>query len=263
MSLATRLLDGAEFLVWEEVDYAKLDWSGGRQACCSYLGVKGVLEFVAALLLLVPAAPLIAFAAVLVKLTSRGPAFYSQTRLGRYGRPYKIYKIRTMEHNCESRTGPQWSTKGDPRVTKVGRFLRRTHLDELPQLWNILRGEMSLVGPRPERPEFAVALERVIPHYRQRMLVKPGVTGLAQVQLPADTDLPSVRRKLAYDLYYVREADLWLDVRITLSTALKVLGVPFGMLRKLFRMPSREVVEEAYRDSPAGTPARVPQAQPA
>jgi lipopolysaccharide/colanic/teichoic acid biosynthesis glycosyltransferase len=221
----------------------------------SYLMVKAVLEYLLAVVLFILALPLIALAGMLVKLTSGGPLFYSQTRLGRNGRLYRIHKIRTMIHNCESVSGPQWATQHDPRITPVGRFLRKTHLDELPQLWNVLCGEMSLVGPRPERPEFVPTLERAIPRYRERLLVKPGVTGLAQVQLPADTDLDSVRRKLAYDLYYLREMGLWLDLRIILSTALHMFGVPYRMLRKLFCMPSPERVEALYRSVPAAQPA--------
>ena len=154
------------------------------------------------------AAPLILLAMALVKLTSRGPAIYRQVRAGLGGRPFTIYKIRTMAHDCEARTGPVWATADDPRVTPLGRFLRRSHLDELPQLWNVLRGEMSLVGPRPERPEFVAQLQRAIPDYRRRLQVPPGVTGLAQVQLPPDTDLAGVRRKLVYDLYYIRRMEL-------------------------------------------------------
>src|SRR6267142_484372 len=205
-----------------------------------YAGAKAVGDFVLALGILVLTAPLLMLAALAIKLTSRGPAFYSQMRLGRGGRPYILYKLRTMSHNCEHHTGPCWSVLGDPRVTPVGRFLRRTHLDELPQLWNVLRGEMSLVGPRPERPEFVTTLEVVIPHYRARLAVRPGLTGLGQVQLPADTDLTSVRRKLAYDLYYVRQLSLWLDLRVLASTVFYVLGVPFAALCRLFWLPGRE-----------------------
>jgi lipopolysaccharide/colanic/teichoic acid biosynthesis glycosyltransferase len=227
-----------------------------------YARVKALVDFLAACCLLVPAAPLILLSALLVKLTSRGPAVYSQTRVGRFGRPFKIYKMRTMYHNCEKQSGPRWSTAGDPRITPVGCFLRRTHLDELPQLWNVLRGEMSLVGPRPERPEFVPHLEQAIPHYRQRLLARPGVTGLAQVQLPADTDMESVRRKLTYDLFYVSEASIWLDLRILLGTALKVFGVSFPVLRKLFFMPSGKVVEDNYRGLTAQRSV-FPQPQPA
>jgi lipopolysaccharide/colanic/teichoic acid biosynthesis glycosyltransferase len=212
-----------------------------------YLACKRAAELVVAGLLLVLTAPLMLLAVVVIKLTSRGPAIYSQTRVGRFGRPYTIYKLRTMAHDCERLTGPQWATAGDPRITRLGRFLRRTHLDELPQLWNVIRGDMSLVGPRPERPEFVGPLAKAVPHYRARLLVRPGVTGLAQVQLPADTDLASVRRKLAYDLYYVRHVGPWLDLRIVLGTGLKMLGVPFGVLRVLFRLPAQDQVEQTYR----------------
>ncbi|HEY7314575.1 MAG TPA: sugar transferase [Gemmataceae bacterium] len=225
-----------------------------------YIPCKVVLEFLAAACLLVLTAPVVLLSALLIKLTSRGPAIYVQTRLGRYGRHYRIYKLRTMTHNCESKSGPRWATVNDPRITRLGRFLRATHLDELPQLWNVLKGDMSLVGPRPERPEFVPALERAMPHYRQRLLVRPGVTGLAQIQLPADTDLESVRRKLAYDLFYVRQVGFWLDLRIIAGTAFKMIGTPFPFLRKLFWMPSVEVIEDAYRNLPA---RRVVQAQPA
>jgi lipopolysaccharide/colanic/teichoic acid biosynthesis glycosyltransferase len=204
-------------------------------------------ETVLALALFVMSAPLVLMLAVLVKLSSRGPAFYSQTRLGKGGRAFKLHKIRTMYHDCEKTTGPRWALPGDPRVTLLGRFLRSTHLDELPQLWNVLRGEMSLVGPRPERPEFLADLERAVPHYRDRLLVRPGVTGLAQVQLPADTDLASVRRKLAYDLYYIRHLNVWLDIRLMFCTGVRMFGVPFHVLGRLFRLPRLGQVEHHYR----------------
>jgi lipopolysaccharide/colanic/teichoic acid biosynthesis glycosyltransferase len=212
-----------------------------------YLPIRAVAEFFVALGLLALAAPVMLVCALLVRLTSRGPALYAQTRLGRDGRPYRIYKLRTMYHNCERTSGPRWSTAGDPRITPFGRFLRASHLDELPQLFNVLRGEMSLVGPRPERPEFIPALEEAIPRYRDRLLVRPGVTGLAQVQLPADTDLASVRRKLAYDLYYVRCVSPWLDLRILAGTLFKMFGLPFAILRVAFLMPTPEAVEEVYQ----------------
>ena len=216
-----------------------------------YLCWKAGAEFVLALAMLVLASPVILFAAALVKLTSRGPAFYSQTRLGKGGRLFRIFKVRTMVHDCEKVSGARWSTGNDPRVTPVGRFLRRTHLDELPQLWNILRGDMALVGPRPERPEFLPTLEQSIPYYRDRLHVRPGVTGLAQVQLPPDSDLASVRRKLAYDLYYIRHASLWLDIRLLACTAVHMAGVPYATLCWLFRMPSKQAVEHAYQRRPA------------
>jgi lipopolysaccharide/colanic/teichoic acid biosynthesis glycosyltransferase len=225
-----------------------------------YPSFKFVMEYGLALVLLVLSAPVILLTAILVKLTSRGPVFYSQVRVGKDGRLFKLHKIRTMIHNCEKTSGPRWSILGDPRITPVGRFLRRTHLDELPQLWNVLRGEMSLVGPRPERPEFVPSLEKAIPHYRDRLQVRPGVTGLAQVQLPADTDLNSVRRKLAYDLYYIRHLNLWLDLRLIACTGVRMLGLSFQLLGWLFSLPRHKVVEEHYnaRQAEAGQVETVP-----
>jgi lipopolysaccharide/colanic/teichoic acid biosynthesis glycosyltransferase len=221
---------------------------------------KVALDAIGALALLILLAPWIALLMALTRLTSRGPAIYRQERVGLHGRQFTIYKIRTMVRDAERGTGPKWSTPDDPRVTPLGRFLRRTHLDELPQLWNIVRGEMSLVGPRPERPELVAPFELAIPRYSDRLLVRPGLTGLAQVQLPPDTDLVSVRRKLACDLYYIQRVSLWLDLRILLSTASHVVGIPFSVPRALLRVPSGEAVEEAYRRV-AAPPS--PQVQPA
>ncbi len=224
-----------------------------------YGPVKRAAEFAGALVLLVLTAPLLLLSALLVKLTSRGPAFYTQTRVGLRGRPFTIYKIRTMIHNCESLTGPRWAIPGDPRITWVGHFLRVSHLDELPQLLNVLKGDMSLVGPRPERPEFVGELERSIPGYRHRLAVRPGVTGLAQVQLPADSDLASVRRKLAHDLYYIREGGLWLDFRIACCTGLRMAGVPFRVSGRLLGIPTHAAIDDAMKAAlpePAPQPAK-------
>jgi lipopolysaccharide/colanic/teichoic acid biosynthesis glycosyltransferase len=227
-----------------------------------YPPLKAAAEFAAAAVFLILFAPIIGLAALLVKLTSRGPAFYSQIRLGKHGRPFPIFKLRTMTHECEKSSGPQWSHRHDPRVTRIGRILRRAHIDELPQVWNVLRGDMALIGPRPERPEFIPKLECAIPHYRHRLLVRPGASGLAQVQLPPDVDLASVRRKLAYDLYYVRHMNPWMDVRLTLCTAFHVLGVPFHSLRRLFRLPCGNTVDHAY-DGSTRQPLPVPRVQSA
>src|SRR4029079_17010160 len=135
-----------------------------------------------------------------------------------------ILKFRTMRADCEAATGPVWSIADDPRTTRVGRWLRSSHLGELPQLWNVLRGEMSLIGPRPERPEIAEKIERVLPAFRDRLRVLPGITGLAQVLQPADADLETVRHKLAHDLQYVRHAGPKLDLRIAASTVLHLSG---------------------------------------
>ena len=211
-----------------------------------YDPLKAITDRFIAALLLGLTFPLIILAAIAVKLTSRGAIIYSQVRLGRGGKPFWIYKIRTMAQNCETQSGVQWSTPGDPRVTRVGRFLRKSHIDELPQLWNVLRGDMSLVGPRPERPEFVPQLDQAIGRYRERMRVRPGITGLAQVQLPPDTTLESVRRKLAHDLYYVEKMGFWLDLRILLSTGLHFLGLPYALMVRLFALPGGTPIESSY-----------------
>jgi lipopolysaccharide/colanic/teichoic acid biosynthesis glycosyltransferase len=215
--------------------------------CRWYPPCKVLLDFTLALVLLVFLAPVILLVAALVKATSRGPAFYTQTRVGRNGRLFTIFKIRTMIHDCESLSGPRWSIPGDPRVTGIGRFLRQTHLDELPQLFNVLRGEMSLIGPRPERPEFTARLERALPAYPERLRVRPGVTGLAQVHLPGDTSLDSVRIKLAHDLFYIQQLSPGLEVRILFCTFLRVLGVSYESIRRLSGMPSDAVIERAVQ----------------
>lgn len=222
-----------------------------------YLTLKVGADAFFALVLLVLACPVLLVAMLLVKLTSRGPVLYSQTRLGRHGRPFTIWKVRSMLHDCERQSGARWCQPGDSRITPVGRWLRKTHLDELPQLWNVVRGEMSLIGPRPERPEFVPQLEKAIPLYKQRLLVRPGVSGLAQVQLPPDTDLDSVRLKLAYDLHYIATIGPWLDLRLCWATFLHMLHVPFPVLRWLFALPRRREIEEGYRDMLPEAPAPV------
>lgn len=209
---------------------------------------KRGLDFALATVLLILTAPVILFALLLVRLTSRGFPLYTQTRLGLGGRPYTIFKIRSMFVDCERLTGPRWSTPKDPRVTPLGRLLRATHIDELPQLWNVIRGDMSLVGPRPERPEIIVGLELAIPYYGERLRVRPGVTGLAQVNLPPDTDLEGVERKLAYDLYYGERATLGMDIRIIIATALAIFSVPAKVSCMLLGLPASDVVEPAYRE---------------
>jgi len=190
---------------------------------------KPLLDRGLALCLLIPGLPLIAVLVAIVRLTSRGPGIYSQLRVGRNGQVFTMYKLRSMRSDAEAATGPVWSnTCRDPRVTLVGYWLRRLHLDELPQLWNVLRGEMSLVGPRPERPEFVQVLADQIPGYRDRLSVLPGVTGLAQVNLPPDSDLDSVRRKLVLDREYISQRTLFLDLRIIACTALRAVGLRGG-----------------------------------
>lgn len=212
-----------------------------------YAVIKAAVEFTLALVLLLLTAPLILFAMLLIKLTSRGPALYTQTRIGKSGLPFTIFKLRTMVHECESLTGAQWCKPGDTRITRVGWWLRRTHIDELPQLWNVLIGDMSLIGPRPERPEFVPSLEQAIALYRERLGVRPGLTGFAQVQLPPDTDLDSVRIKLAYDLHYVCHMSFCFDVMLYLATLGKLIGLSDRAIRLVCRLPRRDIVESAYR----------------
>jgi lipopolysaccharide/colanic/teichoic acid biosynthesis glycosyltransferase len=189
------------------------------------LRAKRLIDLTLSLLLAIVAVPVVVVAAILVRLTSRGPAFYSQDRVGRFGRIITIIKLRSMYHNCERQSGPQWSTPGDPRITPLGRILRATHVDELPQLINVLRGEMSLVGPRPERPEIAAKLNRELDGYDLRSVVLPGITGHAQVHLPPDVTLADVRDKLRFDFAYVRRLTAWFDVVTLWRTGLKVIGL--------------------------------------
>lgn len=186
-------------------------------------GWKRGFDCALAAVLLILTSPLLLLAAVLVKLTSRGPVFYSQLRLGRDRRPFWIYKIRSMTHNCERDSGAVWSSRNDPRVFPLGRVLRKLHIDELPQLINVLRGDMAMIGPRPERPTIEYDLSQDIPGFADRLAVRPGLSGLAQVQFPPDTSLGSVCRKLLADLQYIRSAGPWLDFRIACH---RVLSAP-------------------------------------
>jgi lipopolysaccharide/colanic/teichoic acid biosynthesis glycosyltransferase len=189
---------------------------------------RHVERFIAAVLLAL-SSPLIAILVLAVKLSSRGPAIYSQIRVGLAGRTFVMYKLRTMRDDAETVSGPRWARAGnDSRITPLGIWLRRLHLDELPQLYNVVRGDMSLVGPRPERPEFVAVLAPQIAGYLDRLQVLPGITGLAQVNLPPDTDLNSVRRKLVLDLEYIESAAVGLELRIIACTLLRLVGLRHG-----------------------------------
>lgn len=184
------------------------------------LVLKRGVDLVAAALGMVAASPLMALIAVAIKLDSKGPVLYAQERVGRFGEPFTMYKFRTMQVDAEAQ-GPTWAAGDeDPRMTRVGAVLRRTHLDELPQLLNVLKDEMSLVGPRPERPCFVEQLDREIPCYEDRLLLKPGVTGLAQVHYRYDQTIADVKRKLRFDLLYVKRMCLMLDAKILAWTFL-------------------------------------------
>jgi len=198
----------------------------------AYWVMKELFDRSLACTLLILTVPMLFFLMVLVRLSSRGPAIYSQLRVGKGGHPFRIYKIRTMHNDCEKKTGPIWAERNDPRVTRLGRWLRRSHLDELPQLINVLKGEMSFVGPRPERPELFDSLQQQIPLFHLRVQVKPGVTGLAQIRQESDRTIRDVRRKLRYDLLYIRKSGLWLDLKLMIATFPRVFGSRFGYLSK-------------------------------
>ena len=179
---------------------------------------KRIVDVAASAVALVAGLPLWLAVAAVVRLTSAGPAIYRQERVGRYGRPFTMLKFRTMVDGAERETGPVWAGRGDTRVTPVGRWLRRFRLDEAPQLWNVLLGHMSLVGPRPERPYFVGRLAEQVPLYSRRHRVQPGLTGLAQVKWRRDADIEDVRQKLKFDLFYIENMSLQMDATILFQT---------------------------------------------
>ena len=190
-----------------------------------YVELQEVLMYALAIALQVILVPLEILIAIAIKLTSPGPVIYRQVRTGRDGKPFTLYKFRTMRVDAEA-AGPQWAAAGDARVTPVGRFLSYTHLDELPQLWNVLRHEIAFVGPRPERPEFEETLVREIPHYRVRHLVKPGITGWAQVSYRYGASVEDSFEKLQYDLHYLRHRSLLLDLFVLAKTFKTLFATP-------------------------------------
>jgi len=218
------------------------------QAVSAY--VKRAVDASLATVALVMASPVMLLSAIAIRRESAGPIIYSQVRVGLdrrrrhghavsmngqdrrvqpgFGRPFRIYKFRSMVQGAEKGTGAVWCKLGDSRVTKVGNFLRKTHLDELPQLVNVIRGEMSMVGPRPERPEFVEKLAAEIPGYRQRSSVLPGITGLAQVKYRYDRNFEGVRTKLLYDLHYIRNSGLLFDAKIMAATVGVMAKVDHG-----------------------------------
>ena len=179
--------------------------------------------FLATILFLITS-PLILLAAILIKIEDNGPVFYSQERNGLIDIPYKVWKLRTMKVNSESK-GPQWASKRDPRITSIGKYLRKSRLDELPQLLAVIKGEMSLIGPRPERPTFDRKLGLEIPHYNVRKWIKPGLSGWAQVNYPYTSSIEDSEIKLSYDLFYLRNFSFWLDFLIMLKTIKMVLHI--------------------------------------
>jgi sugar transferase (PEP-CTERM system associated) len=195
-----------------------LIFSNGFSKSHVLLAAKRSFDIVAAIVGLVVSAPFSVVVAVLTKISSPGPVLYHQERVGLNGQTFVVHKFRTMRHDAEAATGPVWSVTNDPRATRLGAFFRRTRLDELPQLWNILRGEMSFVGPRPERPGFVSQLTESIPYYGQRHVVKPGLTGWAQVRYTYGASVEDAIQKLQYDLYYIKNMSIALDIVIVLET---------------------------------------------
>jgi len=200
-----------------------LVFSDGFKKSRTTLLVKRAIEVLIAAVALVIALPILLLLAAAIVLTSPGPALYSQLRVGQNGRVFRVYKLRSMRNDAERGTGAVWSVPGDPRITRLGNILRRTRLDELPQLWNILIGNMSLVGPRPERPEFVQELAKQIPLYKLRHVVKPGLTGWAQVRYTYTASVEDTMEKLQHDLFYIKNLSLRLDLFIIFETVKTVV----------------------------------------
>jgi sugar transferase (PEP-CTERM system associated) len=194
-------------------------FSSGRAMTGAF---KRLFDIVASVLVLAFTAPIIVVFAVLIRLDSKGPAFFRQTRVGLYGQPFNLIKLRSMRTDAEA-DGAQWAQADDPRVTRLGKFIRKVRIDELPQAWTVLKGEMSFVGPRPEQPEFVSDLEQQLPYYAERHVVKPGITGWAQINYPYGASIADARHKLEYDLYYAKNYSPFLDLLILLQTLRVVL----------------------------------------
>jgi len=202
----------------KEIRPSQLIFSGELGPQPTNLLLQRALNTIAGVVGLVLASPIMLLTALAVKMSSPGPILYRQVRVGLDGEPFTLYKFRSMRVDAEAATGAVWAIKDDPRVTPVGRFIRRVRFDELPQLYNVLKGEMSMVGPRPERPEFVQALSEQIPYYQQRHCVRPGITGWAQINYKYGDTLEDVVKKLEYDLYYIKNMSLALDNYIIFNT---------------------------------------------
>ncbi len=185
--------------------------------------LKRLMDIFISFLILVLSSPITFLTAVAIKIDSKGPVFFKQERLGQNGKPFNVIKFRSMIQDAEKYTGPVWSTKDDPRVTRMGKFVRKVRIDEIPQMFNVLKGEMSLVGPRPERAYFVEKLSQEIPYYRRRLKVRPGVTGWAQIKHKYDESIEDVKIKLKYDLFYIENMSLRMDFKILLRTVYVVL----------------------------------------
>jgi lipopolysaccharide/colanic/teichoic acid biosynthesis glycosyltransferase len=235
----------------ELIDHEWLLHACGQPGYFYVSKLKRLADVLIAVTLGLAAFPIFLAAWILVRLTSRGPGIYTQVRVGRFGESFRVYKLRTMRLDAEV-NGPQWSkSKGDSRVTPFGNVLRKFRIDEIPQLWNIIRGEMSFVGPRPERPEFTDQLASQIPFFRERLLLRPGLTGWAQVCYPYGASVEDARRKLEFDLYYIKHMSLSLDAFILLDTVKTILrggaserrGARLAQFEHVYRRVAQEVAE--------------------
>jgi exopolysaccharide biosynthesis polyprenyl glycosylphosphotransferase len=212
-----------------DLNHLEPDWllfANGLARSRVEMAARRLGDIVTSLLLLIATLPVMALTAALIPLESPGPVLYRQERVGLQGRVFTMLKFRSMQVDAEAR-GPAWAAQRDMRVTRVGAVLRRLRIDELPQLINVLKGEMGIVGPRPERPYFVEQLAEVVPFYRDRTCVKPGITGWAQVNYPYGASIEDARQKLSYDLYYVKHRNLFLDVSILCATV-RVILFPEG-----------------------------------
>lgn len=194
-----------------------------RLALLLYTESKRFFDIVISLVLLFFAVPVMLLLSLIIRISSRGPAIYCQKRLTTHGRIFTIFKFRTMVTNAESKSGAVWAKKSDPRITGFGKFMRKTRLDELPQLINVLMGDMSLIGPRPERPEFATTLQQQFSSFKKRYEVPAGLTGLAQVSADYADSIDSYKTKLAYDLIYIKNRSLLMDFQIAMRTIVVII----------------------------------------
>jgi sugar transferase (PEP-CTERM system associated) len=207
----------------ENLNPSWLVFNEGFRRSTTFVVIRRLLSVTFSLLGLMLTLPLLPLIMLAIRLDSEGPVFYTQTRMGKGGRLFKVVKFRTMRHDAEAVNGAQWAEINDPRVTRVGKFLRTSRLDEIPQLWCVLKGDMAFVGPRPERPEFIELLSKEINYYGVRHMVRPGVTGWAQIKYQYGSTVEDAREKLQYDLFYIKNASIGLDLLIMFQTIKTVL----------------------------------------
>jgi len=224
------IIDGESFyeritgkLLVEKINPSWLIFADGFVKSKVSRAVKRLVGLLLSTLMLVLLSPLILLVAIAIKLDSPGAALFSQERVGEYGKTYTLHKFRSMRADAEKESGPVWASEEDPRVTRMGKIIRKLRIDELPQLWNVFKGDMSFVGPRPERPVFVEKLKKIVPYYNERLSVKPGVTGWAQIKYPYGASEEDALQKLKYDLYYIKNMSLVMDLIVIFHTAKIVL----------------------------------------